>query len=346
VYDFSDGKNIKNSKHWEIMKDSDFKYEIVEHGFNHSDMPCEPIYENYLEEINYLINKPNEIDDLDNDVYEDSVKFNNVPLNFDDEQPEIRASVIIENTNNDVAPRLIGDYFKEAPNAPNLEKHKLEEKVKENNYIPSDFEYSNSIKSKNQNKNDSEKYFNLSINNFNNNNEINSPFLIGEYVENSSNTGNNIKDIDEYNILNENDRNNNNFHKIKINQFDECSPNSSEGSGDIVIIDSNPKILKELSYTNKNEIHNDFDVVNSFNSNSDSFKDKHNGNKSPSDNFVVLENEDTYDIEYDHETKALKRLSKDNQEIFQKIREIQDYETKSKAELREKACDFLNTFKL
>ena len=93
-------------------------------------------------------------------------------------------------------------------------------------------------------------------------------------------------------------------------------------------------------------MQHDFDVVNSFNSNTDSFKDKNNGNKSPSDNFVVLENEDIYDLEYDQETKAIKGLSKDNQERFQKIREIQDNEIRAKAELREKACDYLNTLKM
>ena len=153
------------------MKDSDFKYEIIEHGANHSGMPCEPIYENYLDEIKHLINKANEIEDMDNDAYENSVKFNNVPLNFDDEQAEIRASVIIENTNNDISPIIIGDYFKEAPNAPNLEKNKLEEKVNENIDIPSDVEFSNSMNSKNQNKNDSD--FNLSIKNLNKKNEVN-----------------------------------------------------------------------------------------------------------------------------------------------------------------------------
>ena len=345
MYDFSAGKNINNNKHWEIMNESDFINDKV----NSSDViasECEPLYDEYFEEIKHLIKDDvevkNKLDSIENSN-DDCVMLNNVVLNFDPVIGDKSSWVGSNNLNEEDYKALVKDS--------NNKLHKDQENEVEailpaDNFVIQDDTYScmtrtnDVLQNDPQDKNVMSECILKDLNNKNtllmtldnHNNFIQA--VNNEEAHQSQRDSN--KELIDQKIPLDNNSNYNHVENSNSSKISDCY-----NSGDIVIIDSNPRVLSEFEYVNKSEMVNDFDIVNSCSSQS---PNSNNEIKSPYENFEVVGNDDNNSEECTEEERAANRLFKENLQRAKRTKELAEEEHKQKLSIRENAREYINIF--
>ena len=310
------------------MKESEFIYDKINlSDINESD--CEPLYDDYLEEIKHLIkdeieskNKLASIENSNND----HVLLDNIVLNFDHVN-EDKSSFVSSNITNLENYKASEDNFNN--NLQKDQENAAEAIIPADNFGTQQDTYCviNTIDVL-QNDPQDIKLFSEYLPKDTNN------FIDNEEVPQSQLDPN--KESIDHKI--QSDINSNYIHLENSNS---SKKSDCYNSGDIVIIDSNPRVLSEFEYVNKSEMVNDFDMINTFSSQS---PNSNNENKSPYENFEVVGNDEVESQACNEEIRAEKRLFKENLERAERIKELSEDEHNQKLSIRENAREYINSF--